>query len=148
MIAHLSIPAIDNTPHLPTSLSKKNVTDLLRTDLGFNGISFTDALEMQGVAKYFPQGDAAVQSLVAGNDMLCLPGDVPMAIQKIQTAIANKILDSIDIDNRVKKVLLAKYNLGLNNVGYINTNNLHGDLNKDVNRLRRKLHRMQLHYYD
>ena len=45
---------------------------------------------MQGVAKYFPQGDAAVQSLVAGNDMLCLPGDVPQAIEKIQTAIQIK----------------------------------------------------------
>ncbi len=139
MIAHLSIPSIDNTPHLPTSLSKKNVTDLLRDSLNFQGISFTDALEMQGVAKYFPQGDAAVQSLVAGNDMLCLPGDVPMAIQKIQTAIANNILDSNDINNRVKKVLLAKYNLGLNNIGYINTNNLYEDLNKDVSTLRRKV---------
>ncbi len=76
MIAHLSIPAIDNTPHLPTSLSQKNVTGLLRNELHFNGISFTDALEMKGVAKYFPQGEAAVQSLIAGNDMLCLPGDV------------------------------------------------------------------------
>ncbi len=141
MIAHLSIPAIDNTPHLPTSLSKKNVTDLLRDTLGFNGISFTDALEMQGVAKYFPQGDAAVQSLVAGNDMLCLPGDVPQAIAKIQTAINNKILDSADIANRIKKVLLVKYNLGLNNVRYINTQNLYTDLNKDVLPLRRKIAR-------
>ncbi|MEP6466857.1 MAG: glycoside hydrolase family 3 N-terminal domain-containing protein, partial [Parafilimonas sp.] len=139
MIAHLDIPAIDNTPHLPTSLSKKNVTGLLRDSLGFKGISFTDALEMQGVAKYFPKGDAAVQSLVAGNDMLCLPGDVPLSIQKIQAAIANKILDSIDIDNRVKKVLLAKYNLGLNKFSSINTNNLDEDLNKDVNTLRRKV---------
>ncbi len=141
MIAHLSIPAIDNTPHLPTSLSKKNVTDLLRDTLGFNGISFTDALEMQGVAKYYPQGDAAVQSLVAGNDMLCLPGDVPQAIAKIQTAIANKILDSADIANRIKKVLLVKYNLGLNNVGYINPQNLYTELNKDVLPLRRKVAR-------
>lgn len=141
MIAHLSIPAIDKTPHLPTSLSQKNVTDLLRRDLGFKGISFTDALEMQGVAKYYPQGDAAVKSLLAGNDMLCLPGDVPQAIQRIQAAIANKILDSIDIDNRVKKVLLAKYNLGLNKVGYINPNNLYNDLNKDVLALRRKVAR-------
>ena len=139
MIAHLSIPSIDNTPHLPTSLSKKNVTSLLRNDLGFNGISFTDALEMQGVAKYFPQGDAAVQSLVAGNDMLCLPGDVPQAIDKIQTAINNGILDSNDISNRVKKVLLTKYNLGLNHTAYVNTNNLYEDLNKDVNTLRNKV---------
>ncbi|MFT4154678.1 glycoside hydrolase family 3 N-terminal domain-containing protein [Parafilimonas sp.] len=141
MIAHLSIPAIDNTPHLPTSLSQKNVTGLLRNQLGFKGISFTDALEMQGVAKYYPQGEAAVQSLLAGNDMLCLPGDVPQAIQKIQTAIANKVLDSIDINNRVKKVLLAKYNLGLNKVGYINPNNLYNDLNKDVLPLRKKVAR-------
>src|SRR3954468_2288934 len=63
MIAHLSIPAIDTTAHLPTSLSQKNVTGLLRKDLGFTGISFTDALEMQGVTKYFPSGDAALQSL-------------------------------------------------------------------------------------
>lgn len=141
MIAHLSIPAIDSTPHLPTSLSQKNVTALLRNNLGFQGISFTDALEMQGVAKYYPQGDAAVQSLVAGNDMLCLPGDVPQAIQKIQAAIANKILDSIDIDNRVKKVLLAKYNLGLNKPAFIKTNGLYKDLNEDVLPLRKKVAR-------
>lgn len=139
MIAHLSILAIDNTPHLPTSLSQKNVTNLLRNNMGFHGISFTDALEMQGVAKYYPQGDAAVQSLVAGNDMLCLPGDIPQAIAKIQAAIAGKILDSTDINNRVKKVLLAKYNLGLNNVSYINTKNLYDDLNKNVKPLRRKV---------
>lgn len=139
MIAHLSIPSIDNTPHLATSLSQKNVTNLLRNDLGFQGISFTDALEMQGVAKYYPQGEAAVQSLIAGNDMLCLPGDVPQAIQKIQAAISNKQLDSIDIDNRVKKVLLAKYNLGLSKPAGIKTGNLYKDLNKDVLPLRKKV---------
>ncbi len=144
MIAHLDIPAVDNTPHLPTSLSKKNVTGLLRNQLGFKGISFTDALEMQGVAKYFPQGDAAVQSLVAGNDMLCLPGDVPLAIQKIQSAIANKVLDSIDIDNRVKKVLLAKYNLGLADYHPVVTDSLYKDLNKDVQNLKRKIARNAL----
>ena len=141
MIAHLSIPAIDNTPHLPTSLSKKNVTGLLRDDLGFKGISFTDALEMQGVAKYFPRGDAAVQSLVAGNDMLCLPGDVPLAINKIQTAITNGVLDSTDISNRVKKVLLAKYNLGLNHFHAVDTTHLYNDLNKDVSHLRAQVAR-------
>src|SRR5215212_4500768 len=73
MIAHLSIPAIDNTPNQPTSLSKNNVTDVLRDDLDFEGLTFTDALEMKGVSKYFPAGEAAVQALIAGNDMLCLP---------------------------------------------------------------------------
>src|SRR6202007_3062409 len=90
MIAHLYIPAIDPTPNQATSLSKKNVTDLLRNELGYSGLTFTDALEMQGVAKYSPAGEAAVQSLIAGNDMLCLPGDVPLSIEKIKAAIRHK----------------------------------------------------------
>ncbi|WP_457832139.1 glycoside hydrolase family 3 N-terminal domain-containing protein, partial [Staphylococcus aureus] len=49
MIAHLYIPAIDTTANLATTLSKKNVTDLLRNELGYRGLSFTDALEMKGV---------------------------------------------------------------------------------------------------
>ncbi len=138
MIAHLSIPAIDSTPHLPTSLSSKNVTGLLRDELHFNGISFTDALEMKGVAKYYPQGAAAVQSLIAGNDMLCLPGNVKDCIKQIRKAIRKKELHWSNIDNSVKKVLLAKYNLGLNEKPYVNTENLTIDLNKDVNALRRE----------
>ncbi len=136
MIAHLSIPAIDSTEHLPTSLSQKNVTGLLRNDLGFTGISFTDALEMQGVAKYYPSGDAALLSLIAGNDMLCLPGDIPGSINKILEAIKNKQLDKKDVDARVKKVLLAKYNLGLNHRTPVDINNLTADLNKEVPQLR------------
>ena len=50
---------------------------LLRNDLGYNGLTFTDALEMKGVAKYFPGGAISVEALIAGNDMLCLPEDVP-----------------------------------------------------------------------
>jgi beta-glucosidase-like glycosyl hydrolase/CubicO group peptidase (beta-lactamase class C family) len=139
MIAHLSIPAIDTTAHLPTSLSTKNVTDLLRNKLGFNGISFTDALEMQGVAKYYQKGDASLQSLIAGNDMLCLPGDIQGSIDKIQHAMKKKILRKKDIYARVKKVLLVKYNMGLNNLQTISTSNLTSDLNKDVPALRREV---------
>ncbi len=136
MIAHLSIPAIDSTPHLPTSLSSKNVTGLLRDELHFTGISFTDALEMKGVAKYYPQGTAAVQSLVAGNDMLCLPGDVKDCIKQIRKALRKKELHWSQINNSVKKVLLAKYNLGLSQKQFVNAGNLTLDLNKDVNTLR------------
>src|SRR6195952_870193 len=113
MTAHLSIPAIDTTTHLPSSLSYRNVTGILRNDLGFKGISFTDALEMQSVAKYFPKGDASVMSLIAGNDMLCLSGDIPGSIEKIKEAIKAGRLTWDDINAKVKKVLLAKYHLGL-----------------------------------
>ena len=146
MIAHLSIPAIDTTEHQPTSLSKKNVTDLLRNEMGFKGISFTDALEMQGVAKYYPAGEAGFRSIVAGNDMLCLPGDVPGTIKRILAAIKKGELDKDDIEARVKKVLLAKYHLGLNNVAAINLANLTKDLNNDVPALRKAVAQNALTY--
>jgi beta-N-acetylhexosaminidase len=62
MIAHLYIPAIDNTANRATSISKNNVTTLLRDSLGYNGLTFTDALEMKGVAKYFPGGTISVEA--------------------------------------------------------------------------------------
>jgi len=139
MIAHLYIPAIDNTPNRATSLSYNNVTKLLRKQLRFQGISFTDALEMKGVAKYYPDGDAAVQSLIAGNDMLCLPGDVPLSILKIDSAIKAKRLKWKDIDARVKKVLYAKYQYGLAQWQPIDKVHLTADLNQGVTDMRRQV---------
>ncbi len=139
MIAHLYIPDIDNTPNLATSLSKKNVTKLLRKKLKYNGISFTDALEMKGVSKYFPGGESSVQSLIAGNDMLCLPENVDTAIMKIKEAIDDKKLKWKEINAHVKKVLLAKYNYGLANSQPIKTDSLTEDLNKDVKEMRKRV---------
>ncbi len=90
MIGHLFVPAIDPREHRPSSISNATVTTLLKKEMKFKGLSFTDALEMKGVSKYFPDGDAAVESLIAGNDMLCLPGDVLLSIDKIFKAIKEK----------------------------------------------------------
>jgi beta-N-acetylhexosaminidase len=139
MIAHLYIPAIDNTANRATSLSKNNVTKLLRNDMKYKGLSFTDALEMKGVTKFFPAGDASVESLVAGNDMLCLPGDIPGSIQKVKDAIKKKKLKWKDIDSRVKKVLRAKYEYGLANLQPVSTVNITEDLNKNSLEMRRKV---------
>ncbi len=136
MTAHLSIPSIDTTSNLPSSLSYKNVTELLRNELGYQGITFTDALEMQGVAKFFPKGDASVQSLIAGNDLLCLPGDIPGSIAKVKQAIKEGKLTWDDLNARVKKVLLVKYHLGLNNNTPIETENLVNDLNTQTVRIK------------
>jgi beta-N-acetylhexosaminidase len=144
MVAHLYIPSIDSTRNQATSLSYKNVTELLRNELGFEGITFTDALEMQGVSKFYPAGSASVQSLIAGNDMLCLPGDVPGSIAKAITAINEGRLSWADIDARVKKVLLAKYHLGLNNIQPVKTKNLVADLNKLTTPLKNKIARQAL----
>jgi hypothetical protein len=102
---------------------------LLKNELGYKGLTMTDALEMKGVTKYYPAGEAALQSLIAGNDVLLLPGDVEGSIKKILQAIKEGKLKSDDIDARVKKVLRAKYNLGLKEVKPIETANIVNDLN-------------------
>ena len=139
MVAHLSVPAIDNTEHTPTSISYNNVTTLLRKELNYNGLTFTDALEMKGVAKYFPDGEASRQALIAGNDMLCLPGDLKGSIKKIRKAIRKRKLRWNDINEHVRKVLYAKYEYGLANWKPVDTTNLLADLNKDVPKMRRKI---------
>ena len=139
MMAHLSIPAIDTTTNLPTSLSTIAVQNLLRNELGYKGITFTDALEMKGVAKFFPKGEASVMSLIAGNDMLCLPGDIAGSIEKVKEAVAAGKLSWEDLNERVKKVLRAKYNLGLASLQPIDTTNLAADLNASTNSLKELL---------
>jgi beta-N-acetylhexosaminidase len=139
MIAHLYIPAIDNTPNRATSLSYENVTRLLRKQLHYQGISFTDALEMKGVTKYYPDGDASVQSLIAGNDMLCLPGDVGISLARINIALKEKRLRWKDINARVRKILYAKYAYGLADWRPVNTVHLTADLNEGVTEMRREV---------
>ncbi|MBC7746082.1 MAG: glycoside hydrolase family 3 [Flavobacterium sp.] len=140
MVAHLYIPSIDTTKNQATSLSHKNVTDLLKQELRFKGLIFTDALEMKGVAKFYPQGKAVTQSLIAGNDMLCLPGDIKGSIKDVKRAIREGKLSWADIDAKVNKVLLAKYNLKLAQFTPIDTANITTDLNKDVNELKLKVY--------
>ncbi len=139
MIAHLYIPSIDNTANRATSISKNNVTKLLKEDLHYNGLTFTDALEMQGVTKYFPGGTISVESLIAGNDMLCLPASVPETIDAVKKAIADKRLSWDEINEKTKKVLAAKYSLGLNEKKPIETNNLLNDLNAKTDAIRKEV---------
>jgi beta-N-acetylhexosaminidase len=137
MLAHLYIPAIDKTENRATSLSPANINGLMRKELNYQGLTFTDALEMQGVKKFFPDGAASVQSLIAGNDMLCLPEDVPSAIKKVKDAIKKKQLTWVDIEMHCKKVLMAKYEYGLQKAPIINTENLTADLNAGISAMRR-----------
>jgi len=136
MIAHLFIPSLDDTKNTASSISKNSVTGLLRQEMGYEGLTFTDALEMKGVSKYFPGGTIAVEALIAGNDMLCLPESVPGAIEAVKKAIKKKRLDWEDIDKRVKKVLYAKYRLGLSQWKPVNTASLTQDLNEKTNAIR------------
>jgi beta-N-acetylhexosaminidase len=136
MIAHLYIPAIDSTANTATSISKNNVTGLLRDQLHYDGLTFTDALNMKGVSKFFPGGEIAAQSLIAGNDMLCLPEDVGTSIAKIKEAIEAKKLTWNDVYEKCKKVLAYKYMYGVANTQPINTDNLTNDLNAGIDEMK------------
>ncbi|MBN8878585.1 MAG: serine hydrolase [Sphingobacteriales bacterium] len=144
MIAHLYIPAIDKTANRATSISKNSVTGILREDLGYQGLTFTDALEMKGVAKFFPGGTISVEALIAGNDMLCLPASVPETIDAVKAAIKEKKLSWEDINEKCKKVLTEKYKLGLAQMQSIDTNNLLTDLNAKTDEIRREVARKAL----
>lgn len=113
MTAHLAIPALDDRPNRATSLSKTVVTDILKNKLHFDGLIFTDGLEMHGVAKHFAPGDMEVEALDAGNDIMLLPIDIAAAVQKIKAAVESSALPEASIDEKVLKILAAKYELGL-----------------------------------
>lgn len=129
MVAHMNIPALDNTPNMPSSISKKVVTDLLRNELGFKGLTVTDAMDMKGVKKFFPNGEADVMAIEAGHDLLEVSENSGRAIGLIENAVKTGRISQADIDRRVKKVLAAKLWLGLNRSTVVNTNNLYQDLN-------------------
>ncbi len=146
MVGHLSVPAIDSTPKYATSLSAKAVNGLLKNELGFKGISVTDALDMKAISNYFPRGEANVQAILAGNDMLCLPGDIEQSIAKIKEAIQEGRLKTKDIDARVKKILHAKYKHGLAEKQFVDTTNIVADLNKSVGVLKAEMSSAALTY--
>jgi len=129
MVAHLSVPAIDSTPDFPSTLSKKIVTDLLINKMGFQGLIFTDALNMKAAAKAAPTGQLEVMALQAGNDILLNCENIPRAVESIHFAIQNCELEQSEIDYKVRKILMAKYWCGLDNYIPLDTTNLYADLN-------------------
>lgn len=135
MTAHLYIPAYDTALNVPASLSHVAVSDVLQNQLGYNGLIFTDALNMKGVASYYNAGDIEVKAILAGNDILLFPQDISAAFKSIKTAIKKGDISQQEIDRRVKKILAAKYWVGLNNYKPIETKNLYEDLNSNYAKL-------------
>jgi beta-glucosidase-like glycosyl hydrolase len=139
MIGHLYIPAIDDRKNRPSSLSEKNITQLMRKQMNYEGLTITDGLEMLGVKKYFPDGASSVESIIAGNDLLCLPDNIPLVIEKMKDAIKEGRLSWADIEYHCKRVLKAKYKYVLPILKPIDTENLAADLNAEVPGLRKRI---------
>lgn len=135
MVAHMYVPAIDTTSNLPTTLSPKVVTDLLKNQMQFKGLVFTDALNMKGAANYKKPGLLDVKALLAGNDVLLFSEDVPKAIEQIKLALLSNEISMNEIDTRVKKILKAKKWCGLDKKPRVPTRNLNEQINSQTGRL-------------
>jgi len=129
MVAHLNVPELVPEAGYPTSISQNVVTTLLKDTLGFKGLVFTDALNMKGASEFKNPGDIDLAAFKAGNDILLISEDVPAASLKIKEALEKGEIDEERLAYSVKKILYAKYKVGLQNYAPIEIENLYRDLN-------------------
>ncbi|TRX53083.1 serine hydrolase [Fulvivirga sp. M361] len=135
MVGHLHIPALDPEENIPSTLSKPIITGLLQEKLGFEGLVFTDAMTMQGVTQHYSVGKAAIQAILAGNDILLVPEGAPQAIDEVKEAVNRKIITPALIDQKCRKILMYKYFMGLSKPQKIDTDHLVKTLNSPEARL-------------
>ncbi|NJC25967.1 glycoside hydrolase family 3 N-terminal domain-containing protein [Neolewinella antarctica] len=130
MAAHLQIPALDDRKNRPSSLSRPIVYDLLRNEMGFTGLVFTDGLEMKGVTKHYGNGEVEAEAIAAGSDILLLPESTPDAVAAIKRYVDEGRIAQEDIREKAGRVLLSKYRLGIGRTAtYPSLTNLRGQLN-------------------
>ncbi len=129
MVAHLHIPALDSTPNLASTLSPKVVNGLLKNEMRFQGLAFTDALNMKGVSSFYKPGEVDWLALKAGNDVLLFAEDVPKAVARIKAAIASGEYTEEKLNSSVRKILQAKEWNGVHRKRFVQMKNLYEDLN-------------------
>jgi len=129
MVAHLYVPALEKQKGIPATLSQHIVTDLLQKQLGFKGLIITDALNMGAVAKHYKAGVLDEKAFAAGNDLLLFSQDVATGKKLIQQSIDAGRIPKSQLEKSVKKILLAKYYLGLLDFQKNSTENLVQNLN-------------------
>ena len=132
MVAHLQVPALDDRDNRATTLSRPAITELLKEKMDFRGLIITDALNMKGLSTFFEPGEREVEAVKAGNDILLMPSDVGKAITFIKRAVKNGDISEEEIDESCKKILQAKYWVGLNHINPVRTDSLIEDLNAPV----------------
>ena len=129
MVAHLYVPSLENEKGIPASISKKIVTGLLKEKYDYKGLIITDALNMGAVANKFKAGELDALAFKAGNDIMLFSQDVATGKRLIQKAIDNKEISQSRVEESVKKILLTKYFLGLDQYSNVNPENINEDLN-------------------
>jgi beta-N-acetylhexosaminidase len=124
MTAHLSIPALEPDPNTPATLSSNILTELLRKQLGFQGLVVTDAMDMGGITVRFAPGEAAVRAFVAGADALLMLPVPDAAFEALQAAVKSGRISRERLDGSVRRILQAKARLGLNKSRLVDVNAL------------------------
>ena len=135
MIAHLEVPSLEKTKGLPSTLSYSIVTSLLKNTLGFKGLIITDALEMKGLSNFKSKGNLDMLAFKAGNDVLLMSANVSEGIKAIVDEYNLGEISEERLSYSVKKILKAKYKVGLNNFLPISKSNIYNDLNSLENKL-------------
>ncbi|MDQ3070340.1 MAG: glycoside hydrolase family 3 protein [Acidobacteriota bacterium] len=113
MSAHVQMPAIDPAEFAPVTLSRAAVTGLLRGELGFNGLIYTDSMGMDAVSRRLAPGDAAARAVAAGNDVVLHSPDDAAAVGGIRKAVESGQIPMAQLDASVRRILEAKARLGL-----------------------------------
>ena len=129
MVAHLNVPSLEARMDHPSSISYNVVTNVLQKELGFNGLIFTDALNMKGASNFKKPGEIDLEAFLAGNDILLFPENVPNAVEQLCIAYQDSIVTESRLSNSVKKILKYKYRTRLDMYMPIDTENLYNDLN-------------------
>ncbi len=114
MIGHLQVPILDERPNRPTTLSSKVIKNIIREDMGYTGLLITDAMDMKGITRYFPNGYAEAEAFLAGNDIILLPENLEKAIKAIKDYLSSGQITEGRLNESVERILRAKYKIGLN----------------------------------
>src|SRR5216684_999232 len=124
MTGHLNVPALEPDPNTPATLSRNILSDLLRKQLGFQGLVVTDAMDMGGITVRYAPGEAAVRAFVAGADCLLMPPVPDAAFEALQGAVKSGRITKERLDASVRRILQAKARLGLNTSRLVDVNAL------------------------
>lgn len=133
MVAHLNIPSLESETGIPSTLSKRIVSEILLDQLNFKGLVITDALNMKGASNSSEPGDIELQAFNAGNDILLVSENIPKAVQKIEEAYTKGEITEERLAHTVKKILSAKYKADLNDYKPIGIYGLVEELNSIEN---------------
>jgi beta-N-acetylhexosaminidase len=126
MTGHIEMPALDPSPNTPTTLSQPIVTGVLRKELGFNGLIYTDSMGMAGVTAQYSPGEAAVRAVKAGNDVVLHSPDDGKAFTAIRDAVKSGEIAQAQVDASVERILRAKARAGLHRNKLVNLDAIAG----------------------